>query len=415
MLTAAKMSSRSSEDNFDNAGHQYVALYQSMYDLNEKLLSLDYSKEFVSTFKCPPVNRYFFSKKTNPAQQFFTFCCLSSFVVNKLSDRDVLKVDSFDDPNVTIDKILNSAQNYIDIAPFASVKHSFKQGYGVEIINFLTLLVDQYWIRKSDSLHSDNVTIAFISTDGVRVEASEEDEDNDVDEDIEEDNEIELEEEFGDYIIDGNNIDEPWDDSWTEQLDKKMIVANTDVSEWKLELERILPQLNARFIGQNMHRSGAYDNEWRLHHEAAVSHYSNIGNVFHRTESMVRNLTTDLRVSLDKIQSKEKYLHQNLNTILAEWSNVRERALKLRQTFDKLNSDVKEKSEQLQELTEEDKSTKQSIEEYSLSMTDSSPLVEAKKAREMLKNDLVKVNLQIGVAVQTLVKHVSLHTPSYLY
>lgn len=412
-MSAKSATTTAVDDEFDSPGEQFLSLFQSMQDLNDKLLALDYSKEFVSTFKCPPINRYFFCKKTNQAQQFFTFCCLSSYIVNKVSGKSDLKVDSFDDPNLIIEKILAAAQKHIDVSGYT--KNKFKQGYGAEVIDFLSKLADQYCLQNRDSIQSGQIVISFVSNDGVKLDSG--DDDNEDDDDNDDDNEIELEEEFGDYIItEGDNLEEDgWEDIVSDEEDRKMIVANTDVTEWKLELERILPQLNARFMGQTLYKSGDYDNEWRLHHQAAVSHHSNIKNTFVQTENLIRNLTNDLRSSLEKIHSKENYLHQNLNTILAEWANVRERALKLRQTFEKLNSEVQEKSERLQQLTEEDKFTKQSIEEYSLSMTDSSPLVEAKKARESLKADLVKVNLQIGVAIQTLVKLVTLHTSSYLY
>ncbi|OTF80918.1 intraflagellar transport protein 57-like protein, partial [Euroglyphus maynei] len=92
-----------------------------------------------------------------------------------------------------------------------------------------------------------------------------------------------------------------------------------------------------------------------------------------------------MKTSLEKIASKESYLRQNCNTILAEWINVRQRAIELKQSLDQSESELESRSLRLQELNDEDRSTKQSIEDFSLRMTDSSPLAEAKKARDMLK------------------------------
>lgn len=89
---------------------------------------------------------------------------------------------------------------------------------------------------------------------------------------------------------------------------------------------------------------------------------------------------------------------------------MRERAERLRAAFQAVHDETAEKAARLAELGEEDRATKQALEEYSLRMTDSSPLLEAKKAREGLKAELVRVHLQIGVAIQTLVRHITLYT-----
>ena len=398
------------DDEPENGAGQYVSLFQASQDLNDKLLALDYSKQFVSEYKCPPINRYYFCRQTNQAQQFFAFCCLASYLLNKANNRNDFKVDSFDDPNLTIDRILNAAQNHVNISDYVNTRHKFKQGIGNEVIGLLGRLVDKVCLKATTLTDQiDSVKVKFVGLDGGTV--NEIDEEDEIDN---EDNEIELEEEFADYIIveDGNLVENNWDEDMVDGPDKAMIAGNTDLTEWKLELERILPQLNARLLGQNMYKSGAYQNEWRLHYKTAMAQNTNIDSVFSQTASMVGNLSGDIKMALDKIEAKENYLRQNSNTILAEWATVREREAKLRNAFESVSKETNEKSDRLAEISEEDRTTKQAIEEYSLRMTDSSPLVEAKKARETLKQELVRVNLQIGVAIQTLVRHITLHTSS---
>lgn len=406
----------SKESNSEAVSAQYLELFESMRNLNGKLLAVDYGKEFSSLYKCPAVNRMFFCRQTNVAQQFFTFCCLSSYLINKLNGRNDFKVDSFDDPNLTIDKLLSAAQSFIDIGAFAKTKSKLKQGWGVEVIQFLNKLAEKYWSvvqRKREETNGQGgiINVRIVSVDGSVLNG-----DEDLDEDMddlndEQDNEIELEEEFDDYIItDADNFEEVWNDTVATIPEKSMIIANTDTTEWKLELERILPQLSVHSLGMSSYRNRSYDSEWRIHYQASKTHYDAIQQNYASTDKMIQALSNDLKTSLDKIKSKENYLHQNLNTILAEWSNVWERLVKLRTINEQLRGETRAKSERLQQLTDEDKQVKQSVEEYSLRMTDSSPLVEAKKAKEMLKHEMIKVNLQIGVAIQTLVRHVTLYT-----
>ena len=400
-------------------------LLEKMHELNEKLLALDYTKEFVSNFKCPPIHRYFFCKQINQAQQFFAFCCMSSYLLNKLNDgRQQIQVDSFDDPNLTIDKIVGASQAYGvgDVS-----KSRLKLGYGAEVIALLSTLTDKLFLEryKSNEVH---IEIIVRSGDGIQIE-SEDDDDEYIDDD-EQENEIILEEEFEDYLLTESDLvvheddNEEWQDASLEsnhqqQLRQQMIqAARIDLSEWKLELERILPQMNAHRFMKNQSKNrmtmlttaNDISNEWRIHLQAARRHHTNIESIFSQTEGMLTGIAAEMKTALDKIAAKENYLHQNCNTILAEWINVRQRAIELKQSLDQAESELEARSLRLQELNDEDRSTKQSIEEYSLRMTDSSPLAEAKKAREMLKQEMARISLQIGVAIQILVRHVSLHS-----
>ena len=400
-------------------------LLEKMRQLNEKLLALDYSREFVSNYKCPPIHRYFFCKQINQAQQFFAFCCLSSYLLSKLNNgRQEIKVDSFDDPNLTIDKIIGASQPY-GIGDVS--KNRLKIGYGAEVITLLSILTDKLFSERYQNQEA-NIEIIVRSGDGSRIEV-EEDDDEDYIEDEDQENEIVLEEEFEDYLETESDLvvhdgdDEEWQDTSLEtnqqQLQRQMIQATEiDLSEWKLELERILPQMNAHRFMKNQSKdrmtmfmaTNDMSNEWRIHLQAARRHHTNIETIFSQTEGMLTKIETEMKTSMEKIAAKESYLHQNCNTILAEYINVRQRAIELKQSLDQAESELEARSLRLQELNEEDRSTKQSIEEFSLRMTDSSPLAEAKKAREMLKQEMIRISLQIGVAIQILVRHVSAHS-----
>ena len=400
-------------------------LLEKMRQLNEKLLALDYSREFVSKYKCPPIHRYFFCKQINQAQQFFAFCCLSSYLLSKLNNgRQEIKVDSFDDPNLTIDKIIGASQPY-GIGDVS--KNRLKIGYGAEVIALLSILTDKLFLERYQNQEA-NIEIIVRSGDGSRIEV-EEDDDEDYIEDEDQENEIVLEEEFEDYLETESDLvvhdgdDEEWQDTSLEtnqqQLQRQMIQATEiDLSEWKLELERILPQMNAHRFMKNQSKdrmtmfmaTNDMSNEWRIHLQAARRHHTNIETIFSQTEGMLTKIEADMKTSMEKIAAKESYLHQNCNTILAEYINVRQRAIELKQSLDQAESELEARSLRLQELNEEDRSTKQSIEEFSLRMTDSSPLAEAKKAREMLKQEMIRISLQIGVAIQILVRHVSAHS-----
>lgn len=402
-------------------------LYQLNYGLVCKLLAMNYSQEFSTKFKCPPISSYYFCRESNQAQQFFSFCCLSAYILNKLDAQSNFKVDIFDDPGVTIDKIVTTAGKHIDVEQFNQQKSKLRLGYGFEVLTFLNNLITTFLGSKDNNLNTAKSSIKLIRVvGGVNSEEGndqDEDDDNEEDVEIDEENEIELEEEFDDYIIteEESPFMDMWDDQQSEsgeanavptveQAKKEMIISTTNSTEWRLELERVQPQLTARSLSKLLAKSGVPESEWRLHYETMLAQRTNIDVVNKQVSSHLRRLLADLQSSLEKISTKENYLQQNLNIMLAEWANVKTKVADFRQHFEAIETETKDKSQRLQVLNDESRAIKQSVEEYSFRMTDNSPLVEAKKARDILRQDLIKVNLQIGVAIQTLVRHASIYT-----
>ncbi len=337
MSAISKLTTDSSSSTDDGGSLDFVATYQAMAELQAKLLALDYSKAFVSAYKCPPINRYYFCRPGGSqgagGQQFFAFTCLASFLLNRLNERADFKVDSFDDPNLTIDRILNAAGAHVDISAFANARAKFKAGFGGEVIGLLGRLVDKVCLKElptaTERGSSNLVTVRFLNADGSPVDGGDEEGGEDeLDNDIEDD-EIELEEEFADYIIDEEMMgpdgmfvageDDGWDDDpFGQQAENEkklaMITASTDLTEWKLELERILPQLNARLLGQSMlggggragmNGSSSIDTEWRLHYAAATAQNATIKGVYGQTAALVGALSGEIRAALEKIDAKE--------------------------------------------------------------------------------------------------------------
>ncbi|KAF7493628.1 Intraflagellar transport protein 57 -like protein [Sarcoptes scabiei] len=443
---------------------QDYSIFRKMCDLHDKLLLIDYRKEFPSNYKCPPLSRYYFCRPINQAQQFFTFCSLCSYLLEKLdriqtetaslNDDDVngkrkLKIDAFEDPNLNIEKILHAIKPYVDVSAFSSDRSKLKQGFGIEIIDLLTCLIDKYCFESFSRQRETDTTIKIVHrrNNGEIIDSNNGEEDDDdediVDDDYEkidetEDNEIELYDD-GDLYPD-SIVHDDWyhqdhyelnpistnDDQERSKLSNTDMIKSSvkDLTDWKMELERILPRMHSSFLNSNPKMNlissststsapFSIDNEWRIHLKALDHQNQSFTDLFTETNDRLRTITKQSLDGLEKIKSKELFLHQNANTILDEWLNVRERAWMIRKSMESFEKEFQRKTKQLEDLNEEDKITKRSIENCSLKMTDSSPLVEAKKSREHLRNELIRVDLQIGVAIQTLVKHVTMNF-SYL-
>ena len=191
---------------------QIWTLYQRMIELHHKLLVINYSSEFRSKFKSPPVHPLQLAVQND----WFVFAQLYSFLTQK--DIDV---------HVTSKKeILNFVENDLkqlnNDELLAKVKDDKLDKK--DLIEILHVFVDE----KIHSLEN----VEKITLKGNEIDNEEEEEEEEENEMEEIDYTIVMEDEDNRFMTD-------------EISDKKMILkSQLDEKEWKIEVERVLPQLS---------------------------------------------------------------------------------------------------------------------------------------------------------------------------
>ena len=191
---------------------QIWTLYQRMIELHHKLLVINYSSEFRSKFKSPPVHPLQLAVQND----WFVFAQLYSFLTQK--DIDV---------HVTSKKeILNLVEN--DLKQLNNdellVKVKDDKLDKKDLIEVLHVFVDE----KIHSLEN----VGKITLKGNEIDNEEEEEEEEENEMEEIDYTIVMEDEDNRFMTD-------------EISDKKMILkSQLDEKEWKIEVERVLPQLS---------------------------------------------------------------------------------------------------------------------------------------------------------------------------
>lgn len=191
---------------------QIWTLYQRMIELHHKLLAINYSSEFRSKFKSPPIHPLQLAVQND----WFVFAQLYSFLTQK--DIDV---------HVTSKKeILNLVEN--DLKPLNNdellVKVKDDKLDKKDLIEVLHAFVDE----KINSLEN----VEKITLKGNEIGNEEEEEEEEENEMEEIDYTIVMEDEDNRFMTD-------------EISDKKMILkSQSDEKEWKIEVERVLPQLS---------------------------------------------------------------------------------------------------------------------------------------------------------------------------
>ncbi|NXE61263.1 IFT57 protein, partial [Calcarius ornatus] len=165
---------------------------------------------------------------------------------------------------------------------------------------------------------------------------------------------------------------------------EEILQSTTDAAEWNLEVERVLPQLKVTVRTDNK----VWKNGFACVH---VGYLDKLHNEISRT--------------LEKINSREKYINNQLEHLVQEYRSAQALLSELfSRDFLKIRYSsglIKKKSLKITEALEK---VKQETEEKGSSMTDGAPLVKIKQALTKLRQETIQMDIQIGVMEHTLLQ-----------
>jgi estrogen-related receptor beta like 1 len=189
-------------------------------------------------------SRYYFTIQTNPGEQFYVFSCLSVWLIKDkcgLTLTTELNPQDYEDPNVTIHgKILRGDGDDIEI-------------------NF----DDQFTLLDDDDYEVDAV-------DGY------------------------------DLLNQRDEINQSSTFTGVTSRPQGIMVSSVDSAEWKLEVERVLPQLKVIL------RSSDSKADWRAHVNEMNKHRDDLGKHFESTSGGLKKLTDEITKGMNQINSREK-------------------------------------------------------------------------------------------------------------
>lgn len=142
------------------------------------------------------------------------------------------------------------------------------------------------------------------------------------------------------------------------------VSSTVDEKTWKLELERVLPQLKVTIRNDNR--------DWRGHLEQMKIYQQNIDNTLSVAKNQMEKLRKDVTLVLEKVQSRERYLNKELELILNEFRVLQDQLFKVKDTYKNISGGVAERNRQLSVLTDRLETVKQQMEVRGSSMTDGS-------------------------------------------
>ncbi|KAM9322277.1 intraflagellar transport protein 57 homolog [Pholidichthys leucotaenia] len=170
----------------------------------------------------------------------------------------------------------------------------------------------------------------------------------------------------------------------------------TDTAEWYLEVERVLPQLKVTVRTDNK--------DWRIHVCQMHQHRDGIKSSLKEAKSYLDKLQDDIGKTLEKVSSREKYINNQLESQIHEYRNAQAKLSEARERYQEARGRVTEETRVLAEISEELEKVKQEMEEKGSSMSDGAPVVKIRQSLTKLKQEIVQMDVRIGVVEHTLLQ-----------
>ncbi|KAM8820672.1 intraflagellar transport protein 57 homolog [Eudromia elegans] len=367
------------------AYHMFVL----MEDVLEKLKLLSYEEEALRRHNMRPLSRHYFALPTNPGEQFFMFCTLAAWLITK-AGHPFEQPQEYDDPNAIISKILSELRSFGRPVDFPPSK--LKAGYGEQACYVLDCLAEEAlkytgfsWKRPvypTEELEEEEITEddAELTLNKLEEEAVEEESDN-------EENFIDL------NVLKAQTYKSDISDSAKQE---EILESTTDAAEWNLEVERVLPQLKVTVRTDNK--------DWRIHVDQMHQHKDGIESALKETKGYLDKLQNEISRTLEKINSREKYINNQLEHLVQEYRSAQALLSEAKEKYQEGSGGVTERIKVLSEITEVLERVKQEMEEKGSSMTDGAPLVKIKQALTKLKQETLQMDIRIGVMEHTLLQ-----------
>ncbi|XP_076250955.1 intraflagellar transport protein 57 homolog [Rhynchophorus ferrugineus] len=351
--------------------------FVTMEYLLDKLKLLNYETEFLKGIKLKPIHKYYFVVTKNSGEQFYLFTLLAAWLIRKCGKTfDPPQED--DDPNATIEKIINEVKTAGLQSDFSISK--LKQGVGENVVNILFFLAN-----------------AAINKQHILIEKPKPPEEKEEEtETIDDESELNLdrveEEMIAAYSDDSDDENlfrldniKPLKTE-LQQIDLK---NHVDEESWKLEVERVLPMLKVTIKNENR--------DWRSHLEQMKNYETSINESLAPTKMQLEKLYKEVSSTVDKIGNREKYLNRELDGVLDTYRALQDQLSKIKEKYKSISSGVAERNRELNKLNDRVETIKQQMEARGNSMTDGTPLVNIKKSVSKIKAEIIDMDVRIGV------------------
>ncbi|KAM8850451.1 intraflagellar transport protein 57 homolog isoform 1-T1 [Spinachia spinachia] len=362
--------------------------------LLEKLKVLNYEEDVLTKHNMKSLSRHYFVSSpflaSNPGEQFYMFTIIAAWLINE-AGRPFAEPQEYDEPNATVSNILAELRALGVTVDFPPSK--LKAGSGEHVCFVLDRLADEALRRRGFSFRRPNYPTETTEEESVMEDDAEltlskvEEEMIEEPDDEDEDNMMDLE---------ALKLRTSHPEAQTSSKPDEILEATVEVAEWSLEVERVLPQLKVTVRTDNK--------DWRIHVDQMHQHRDGIKSSLQEATSYLDRLQEDISRTLEKVSSREKYINGQLELLIQEHRGAQAKLSEAKERYQQASGGVTERTRVLAQISEELERVKQEMEEKGSSMSDGAPVVKIKQSLTKLKQEVLQMDVRIGVVEHTLLQ-----------
>ncbi|XP_040026768.2 intraflagellar transport protein 57 homolog [Gasterosteus aculeatus] len=383
---------RREDDRGPGAAHRGFVV---MEFLLEKLKVLNYEEEVLTKHNMKSLSRHYFVSSpflsSNPGEQFYTFTIIAAWLINE-AGRPFAEPQEYDEPNATVSNILAELRALgvkVDFPP-----SKLKAGSGEHVCFVLDQLAEKALTRRGFSFRRPNYPAETTEEESVMEDDAELTLSRVQEEMIEEPDEEEEEENVMD--LEALKLRTSHTETETSSKPDEILEATVDAAEWSLEVERVLPQLKVTVRTDNK--------DWRIHVDQMHQHRDGIKSSLEEAKSYLDKLQEDISRTLEKVSSREKYINGQLEHLIQEHRGAQAKLSEAKERYQQASGGLTERTRVLAGISEELERVKQEMEEKGSSMSDGAPVVKIKQSLTKLKQEVLQMDVRIGVVEHTLLQ-----------
>ncbi|BBN19436.1 intraflagellar transport protein 57 [Marchantia polymorpha subsp. ruderalis] len=352
----------------------------------DKLKLLSYERDFCFSRK-PPWPRlhklYFALPAHNRNEQFLYFINITSWLL-RIIGRNFETPSEADDPNTTCTNISVELRD-LGFAPPSWPPAKLKQGHGDAVcsvldgLTSLALEIRKFQFQPPQN-PCDNYPEESPKLGNDRVETTDE-----------------L------YVPDSEDAEASRVDEFTPDLDERkssdssfVVRSNVDPQKWRLELERVAPQLRVSVVADGK--------DWRAHLEQAHKLEGDMLASLTSNQDQLERVEMDVTSALEKLESRENFINAQFEPLAAEYAAVKSQISGIQEKHRRSLENVANLTQKLSQISDQLDHVKQLMVEKGNVISDLSPLVLMKSTTQKLKAEIRDMELQNGVLKNSLLQ-----------
>ena len=356
------------------------AVFLMMEDILERLKMLDYEANF-RNFKAL-THTHFAIPSANPNEQFFYFMSLASWLMSLLG-HSWKAPSQMDDPNSSAASLLRELQQIG--APTNYSHGKLKLGYGEACCNVLKFLLDQINIDFKQPIYTEEAEYEEAAVDD-DAEVMAEDMADEV-------GAADMEEEEFYHGGTAGGADGPREQG---KLTDTILEPNVAPEAWRIELERVTPQLKMQVLSD--------PKEWRNRLVNTKSHQQTVATLAPETHQTLERLAEDLDRTLQALRKAESKLNSQCQGEIQDYVTKQDELTTRQEEYNRQSEGINALTNELAAVSDELHAVKERMDARGSSMTDTSPLIKMKTSLTRLRAEIKQLDIRIGVVTHTLVQ-----------